>query len=155
MPKTSAGLLLFRRRDGLELFLVHPGGPFFQRKDDGAWTVPKGELEKNEDPLETARREFAEETGFAVPEDGFLPLGEVTQKGGKRVVAWAFEGDCDPETIQSNTFELEWPPRSGKQRTFPEIDRAAFFPPKEARKKINQAQAAFIDRLEALFKARG
>ena len=132
----------------IELFLVHPGGPFFRDKDDGAWTIPKGELEADEEPLGTARREFNEETGLAVPETGYAFLGEIQQKGGKRVLAWAFEGDCDPDTIASNTFELEWPPRSGLQKSFPEIDRAAFFTAEAARVKLNPAQAAFVNRLE-------
>ncbi len=144
----SAGLLMFRRVAALELFLVHPGGPFFRKKDDGAWSIPKGELEPNEDPLLTAQREFTEETGLAVPKNGFLALGEIRQQGGKTVFAWAFEGDCDPAGIASNTFELEWPPRSGRRQTFPEVDRADFFTPDVARKKLNPAQAVFVDRLE-------
>lgn len=139
---------MFRRARGLELFLVHPGGPFFRNKDDGAWTVPKGEIEEGDEPLETARREFSEETGLAVPDDGLVELGGIQQKGGKHVLAWAFEGDCDPGSIESNTFEMEWPPRSGKRQAFPEVDRAGFFDPEEARRKINPAQTAFIDRLE-------
>lgn len=148
MPKESAGLLMYRSHGGLEVFLVHPGGPFFKNKDDGAWSIPKGELEPSEDPLQTARREFEEETGIAVPEEGFVYLGEIRQRGGKRVVAWAFAGDCDPAAIASNTFEMEWPPRSGRRQRFPEIDRAAFFPADVARKKINRAQTELIDRLE-------
>ncbi len=132
----------------LELLLVHPGGPFFRNKDDGAWTIPKGELEADEEPLETARREFAEETGLTVPESGYVCLGEVQQKGGKRVLAWAFPGDGDPDEVASNTFEIEWPPRSGRNRSFPEIDRAGFFTAETARIKLNPAQAAFVDRLE-------
>jgi predicted NUDIX family NTP pyrophosphohydrolase len=148
MPKVSAGLLMFRRLGGLELFLVHPGGPFFRNKDDGAWSIPKGELEEDDEPLRRARLEFQEETGFEAPEEGLLELGEIRQKGGKRVIAWAFEGDLDPGAIRSNTFELEWPPRSGRRRAFPEIDRADFFSPEIARRKLNPAQAELVTRLE-------
>jgi len=144
----SAGLLMFRRRDRLELFLVHPGGPFFRNKDAGAWSIPKGEVEPSEDALSTARREFSEETGIDVPDNGYIALGAVRQKGGKRVTAWAFEGDYDPATIQSNTFEIEWPPRSGKRQSFPEVDRADFFTPDAARVKLNPAQAELVTRLE-------
>ena len=139
---------MFRRRGGLELFLVHPGGPFFRNKDGGAWSIPKGEVEPSEDPLTTARREFSEETGIDVPENGYVALGEVRQKGGKRVTAWAFEGDCDPTAIKSNTFEIEWPPRSGQRQTFPEVDRAEFFSSDAARVKLNAAQAELVSRLE-------
>ena len=149
LPNRSAGLLMFRRRDALELFLVHPGGPFFRNQDDGAWSIPKGEVEPSEDPLATARREFSEETGIDVPDDGYIGLGEIRQKGGKRVVAWAFEGDCDPDAIESNTFEIEWPPRSGRRQTFPEVDRAQFFSPDAARVKLNAAQVELVNRLEA------
>jgi predicted NUDIX family NTP pyrophosphohydrolase len=148
VSKLSAGLLMFRLRAELEVFLVHPGGPFFRNKDDGAWTVPKGELEPGEDPIAAARREFEEETGIVAPEEGLIPLGEVRQKGGKRVAAWAFEGDCDPAAIESGSFELEWPPRSGRRQLFPEVDRADFFPASRARAKLNEAQVAFIDRLQ-------
>ena len=148
MPEKSAGLLMFRRRDGLELFLVHPGGPFFRNKDEGAWSIPKGEVEPSEDPLLTAQREFSEETGIDVPENGYVALGEVRQKGGKRVTAWAFEGDCDLSAIRSNTFEIEWPPHSGQRQTFPEVDRAEFFSPDAARVKLNAAQAELVTRLE-------
>ena len=139
---------MFRRRERLELLLVHPGGPFFKNRDEGAWSIPKGELGSDEDPLATARRELIEETGIVPPEGGYLSLGEIRQKGGKRVIAWAFEGDCDPDAIESNTFEMEWPPRSGRRQTFPEVDRAAFFPADVARVKLNPAQAALVDRLE-------
>jgi len=150
MP-TSAGLLMFRRRAGrLEVFLVHPGGPYFARRDEGWWTIPKGLVEPGEDPLATARREFQEETSFAAPADGCAPLGEVRQKGGKLVRAWAFEGDADPAALSSNTFELEWPPRSGERRSFPEVDRAAWFDLDEAGRKINAAQAILLDRLAEL-----
>jgi len=139
---------MFRRNRRLELFLVHPGGPFFRKEDEGAWTIPKGEVQPDEDPLVTARREFTEETGLHVPDAGFIALGEIRQRGGKRVTAWAFEGDCDPGAISSNTFEMEWPPRSGRHQKFPEVDRADFFPPEVARTKLNPAQVDFVDRLE-------
>lgn len=133
---------------GLEVLLVHPGGPYWKNKDHGAWTLPKGEVSDGEDPLAAARREFGEETGF--PSGGpFLPLGELRQKGGKRVTAWAFEGDCDPAQVVSNTFELEWPPRSGRMQSFPEVDRARWFAPEDARRALLASQAPFIDRLEA------
>lgn len=137
------------RGGGVEALLVHPGGPFWKKKDAGAWTLPKGEFEPAEDALETARREFAEETGFQ-PQGEFLPLGEVMQKGGKIVRAWAFEGDCDPAALRSNTFSLEWPQRSGKRQEFPEIDRAVFFSLEEAKKKINPAQVPLLDALERI-----
>ena len=148
MPRVSAGLLMFRRREGaLEVLLVHPGGPFWAKKDAGAWTIPKGEVAEGEEPLATARREFQEETGIE-PAGPFLPLGSVRQKAGKVVHAWAFEGDCDPAAVRSNTFEVQWPPGSGQRRTFPEVDRAAFFPLPEARQRANPAQAGLIDALE-------
>ena len=151
MPKTSAGLLLVRVRESrLEVLLAHPGGPFFAKKDEGAWTIPKGELEPGEDELAAARREFAEETGVR-PEGPFAKLETIRQKGGKVVHAWACLGDCDPQAIRSNTFVLEWPPRSGKQREFPEIDRAEFFPLEEARRKLNAAQRPWLDEVEGLF----
>lgn len=150
MPKLSAGLIMYRVRAGrVELLLVHPGGPFWTKKDEGAWSIPKGEVSTEEDELAAARREFLEETGI-IPEGEFSLLGKVVQKSGKSVRAWAFEGDCDPAALKSNTFTMEWPPRSGKQQEFPEIDRAAFFTPDEARKRINPAQAAFIDALEQI-----
>lgn len=126
---------------------MHPGGPFFRNKDEGAWTLPKGEVEGADDWLATAKREFAEETGLEVTAEELLPLGEIRQAGGKRVVAWAFEGDCDPAAIESNRFEMEWPPRSGRRQAFPEVDRADFFEPELARVKLNPAQSAFVDRL--------
>src|ERR1700744_1545961 len=136
MAKQSAGLLMFRRRDGeMEVLLVHPGGPFWARKDLGAWSIPKGEYAADEAPLAAAQREFTEETG-AAPRGEFVPLGEVKQPGGKHVTAWAVEGDFDPAMLVSTTFEMEWPPRSGRKRAFPEIDRAEWFSPDEARRKI-------------------
>ena len=149
-PVRSAGLLVFRRRAGeLEVLLAHPGGPFWARKDDGAWSVPKGELEEDEDPLMAAQREFAEELGRPAPDGEPISLGEVVQKNRKVVVAWAVEGDLDPDSVVSNMFEIEWPPRSGEVAAFPEIDRVAWFDPVTARQKLNPAQAAFIDRLVA------
>ena len=147
MPKTSAGILLYKKKDNeLRVFLVHPGGPFFVKRDEGAWSVPKGELDEGEEPLATARREFEEETGCR-PEGTFVPLSPVTQKSGKIVLAWAVEGDCAAGTITSNTFPLEWPPKSGRMREFPEVDRAGWFTADEAKKKINPAQAALVDEL--------
>lgn len=149
MPKTSAGVLLYRfADDGLQVLLVHPGGPFWAKKDLGAWSIPKGECGSNEDLQEAARREFREETGFSVAGE-FLPLGSVTQRGGKVVHAWAAEGDCDPSRLRSNTVSFEWPPRSGRTQEFPEIDRAAWFPIAEARRRIVPGQAVFLDRLVA------
>jgi len=148
MPKTSAGLLMYRRGpEGLEVFLVHPGGPFWARKDAGAWSVPKGEyLAESEDALQAARREFEEETG-TLPRGEFAELGSLKQPGGKVVTAWAFEGDADPAAIRSNTFTLEWPPRSGKQREFPEVDRAGWFTLAVAAEKILKGQLPFLRRL--------
>jgi predicted NUDIX family NTP pyrophosphohydrolase len=148
VKKLSAGLLMFRRSRGLELLLVHPGGPFFRDRDEGSWSIPKGEVEDGVEPLAAAMREFSEETGAAVPAGELVPLGEVRQKGGKRVVVWAVEGSLEPSAVKSNTFEMEWPPRSGKRERFPEIDRADFFPPELARRKLNPAQAELVDRLE-------
>jgi predicted NUDIX family NTP pyrophosphohydrolase len=147
MFRESAGLLLYRRRQGaLEVLLVHPGGPYWAKKDGGAWTIPKGELAPGEEPLAAAQREFREETGH--PADGaFLPLRPVRQSGRKTVHAWAVEGDLDASAVQSNSFEMEWPPRSGRRRSFPEIDRAQWFGLVEARQKINPAQAALLDEL--------
>jgi predicted NUDIX family NTP pyrophosphohydrolase len=148
----SAGLLLFRRRAGeLEVLLVHPGGPFWQKKDLGAWSIPKGLPDDGEELLAAARRELEEETGFTAPGDA-LPLGETRQRSGKVVHAWAVEGDADPSRLRSNSFELEWPPRSGKRREFPEVDRAEWFGLDEARAKINPAQAVFLDALSAKMK---
>jgi predicted NUDIX family NTP pyrophosphohydrolase len=150
--KISAGLLMFRFRGGqLEVFLAHPGGPFFKNKDDGHWSIPKGEIEAGEDLLVAARREFKEEVGIDPWCGDFLELGSVRQKGGKIVHAWAFQGDCDESRpLQSNTFELEWPPLSGRIQRFPEIDRVAFFTVPEARKKLKEAQHPFLDRLCSL-----
>jgi predicted NUDIX family NTP pyrophosphohydrolase len=149
MPQRSAGILLFRRRpDGPEFLLVHPGGPFFRNRDLGVWTIPKGEIDPGEDPLTAAVREFREETGVE-PAGPFVPLTPIRQKGGKQVLAWAAEGDLDPTAVRSNTFQLEWPPHSGRMQEFPEIDRAAFFPIDEARRRINPAQAALLDELLA------
>ena len=146
MPKQSAGLLLYRRVGGLEVFLVHPGGPFWAKKDHGAWTIPKGELTDGEDPLATAVRELKEETGFTVS-GPFAPLGTIRQSGGKTVHAFAAAADVDPSRIVSNTFQMEWPPRSGHAREFPEVDRAAWFSLADAAEKINPAQAEFLKRL--------
>jgi predicted NUDIX family NTP pyrophosphohydrolase len=140
MAVTSAGLLMCRFREGeIEFLLVHPGGPFFKNKQAGAWTIPKGEMEPGEDPLQTAKREFQEELGLE-PVGEFIELVPITQKGGKRVLAWAFLGDCDPDQITSNTFEIEWPPRSGRRAKFPEVDGAGFFRLEAARENINPAQ---------------
>jgi predicted NUDIX family NTP pyrophosphohydrolase len=150
--KRSAGLLLHRRRDGiLEVFLVHPGGPFWTRKDAGAWTIPKGEIDAGEDELAAARRETREETGFT-PEGEFVPLPPIRQKAGKVVVAWAVETDCDPAQLRSNVFSMEWPPRSGRMGEFPEVDRGAWFPMEEARVKMLEAQRPLLDAVQALFK---
>jgi predicted NUDIX family NTP pyrophosphohydrolase len=146
--RISAGLLMFRRRNKeLEVLLVHPGGPFFSRKDDGVWTIPKGEAAPGEDLLTRAQIEFEEELGFE-PRGGWIELGSIKQKGGKTVHAWAFEGEL-PESfeLKSNLFEMEWPPRSGRRKTFPEIDQALFFSEELARRKINPAQLSFLDRL--------
>jgi predicted NUDIX family NTP pyrophosphohydrolase len=150
MGKESAGLLMYRRRAGvLEVFLVHPGGPFWAGKETGTWSLPKGEYLPGEDPLAAARREFQEETGFSAV-GKFLPLPPLRQPGGKRIHAWAVEGDCDPGAVRSNTFTLEWPPRSGRVREFPEVDRAAWFPLEEARRRILKGQLGFLEELERL-----
>ena len=150
MPRQSAGILLYRRRaEGPEVLLVHPGGPFWQKKDLGAWSIPKGEYEEGEDPRACALREFEEELGAALPDGDLAELGTARQAGGKLVTAWGAEGDIDPASVRSNTFSLEWPPRSGVTREFPEIDRAEWFPLAEAHRRINPAQAVFVDRLEA------
>jgi len=155
MAKTSAGLLMYRVPEGrIEVLLVHPGGPFWEKKDEGAWSIPKGEVEEGEEMLAVARREFQEELGL-VAEGPFVELTPVKQKGGKVVHAWAFAGDCDPAAIRSNTFTMEWPPKSGRLMTFPEVDRAAFFDLVTARRKINPAQIGFLDELEKLHRAEG
>ena len=137
-----------RTRDGtVEVLLVHPGGPFWRNKDDGAWSIPKGEVADGEGQLAAARREFAEELGTTAGEGPFVPLPPVKQKGGKTVLAWAVTGDLDPATIRSDTFEVEWPPRSGRRATFPEVDRAAWFDLPTARRKLNAAQAGLLDHL--------
>ena len=151
MPKLSAGLLMFRRRkDELQVFLVHPGGPFWKKKDAGAWSIPKGECNDGEDPLVTAKREFEEETGIK-PGGQFISLDRIQQAGGKVVIAWAFEGDCSPKTIRSNTFSMEWPPKSGHKQEFPEVDRADWFTLEDARKRILKGQIEFLVRLMARF----
>jgi predicted NUDIX family NTP pyrophosphohydrolase len=148
MAKTSAGLLMFRKRaEQYEFLLVHLGGPFWAKKDAGAWFVPKGEINSDEDPLNAAKREFQEETGL-VPRGTFLPLGSVKHKSGKTVVAWAFEGDFDPFNLRSNTFEMEWPPRTGKKKTFFEVDRAAFFSFEGAQEKMHPAEFELLSRLK-------
>jgi predicted NUDIX family NTP pyrophosphohydrolase len=148
MPRTSAGLLMYRRAPtGLEVLLVHPGGPWFVNKDAGSWSIPKGEVDAGEELIDTARREFQEETGVAPGGAELIPLGEIKQTAGQIVHAWAFEGDCDPARIVCNTFRMQYPPGSGKWQSFPEVDRAAFFDLATAREKMNPAQAAFLDRL--------
>jgi predicted NUDIX family NTP pyrophosphohydrolase len=151
--RRSAGILLFRHgTGGIEVLLVHPGGPWWARKDEGAWSIPKGEYGDAEDPLEAARREFKEELGNP-PSGDPLPLGEVKQKGGKVVGAWGVQGDLDPAGVHSNTFEMEWPPRSGQRQSFPEIDRAEWFSVDAAREKLNPAQHPFLDRLLSILEA--
>ena len=152
MTKKSAGLLMYRRAgDGaVQVLLAHPGGPFWRNKDAGAWTIPKGEYEPPEQPLDAAQREFHEETGF-VAKPPFVPLGEVVQKSGKRITAWAFEGECDPGQLRCNTFEVEWPAHSGRRQSYPEVDRVEWFSLDQARSKIIPAQGPFIDRLEQTF----
>ena len=145
--KQSAGILLYRNTNSiLQVFLVHPGGPFFKNKDEGSWSIPKGEFLDDEEALTAAKREFEEETGQTI-DGNFISLGSIKQKSGKTVYAWAVEGDINHETIMSNTCEVEWPPRSGKKLTIPELDRAAWFRVDEAKRKINPAQAELIDRL--------
>lgn len=154
MPKTSAGILMYRwpenRESGPEILLVHPGGPLWRNKDLGAWMIPKGEIDEEDgDPLAVAVREFAEETGLA-PEGPFAELAPIKQKGGKRVLAWACEGDLDPEAIESNAFTMEWPPGSGKMAEFPEVDRAAWFDLEEAKTRILPSQLPLVEELEGV-----
>jgi predicted NUDIX family NTP pyrophosphohydrolase len=152
MAKRSAGILLYRHTpEGLEVLLVHPGGPFWAKKDAGAWSIPKGECQAGEDGLATARRELAEETGFR-PEGPYAALGSFRQSSAKTVEVWALEGDADPGKLQSNTFQMEWPPRSGRMQDFPEVDRAAWFTPSEAARKIVKGQVAI---LEAIYRRLG
>jgi predicted NUDIX family NTP pyrophosphohydrolase len=147
MLRRSAGLLMYRIRGGaMQVLLAHPGGPYFVNKDEQAWSIPKGEPDAGEDLLLAAQREFEEETGVK-PQGPFIPLEPIQQKGGKIVHAWAFEGDCDPAALKSNTFTMEWPPHSGRQQEFPEIDRAEFFDPATAKKKIKTGQEALIEEL--------
>ena len=145
--KQSAGILLFRKnKSGLEVFLVHPGGPFWKNKDEGVWSIPKGELNENEESLQAAIREFFEETGVLVSGD-FIPLNPALLKSGKKVFAWALEQDIDAENLVSNNFEMEWPPKSGKMQSFPEVDRGEWFTAAQAEKKINGRQVDFINEL--------
>jgi predicted NUDIX family NTP pyrophosphohydrolase len=150
MKKQSAGILLYRRyQSEWQVLLVHPGGPFWKNKEDGVWTIPKGEIEDSEEPLAAARREFEEETGFS-PEGTAVPLTAVRLKGGKWVIPWAIPGDLDPSRIVSNKFEMEWPPNSGHMKEFPEVDRAAWFGFHEAALKINQGQVPLLEELQRL-----
>ena len=150
MTKHSAGLLLYRRTGvGIEVLLAHPGGPYWLPKDEGVWGIPKGEIEAGEDPLSVARREFEEETGHAAPLGGEVELGEICKKSGKVVTAWAAAGDLDPTTARSNTFSMEWPPKSGRFIEAPEVDRVEWFAPEEARRRISDAEWPFIERLLA------
>lgn len=150
MAKKSAGLLMYRiRNSDLEILLVHPGGPYWKKKDDGAWFIPKGEVGAGENEADAAKREFEEETGLK-PRGPFIDLGSVRHKGGKNVAAWAFEGDCDPSALTSNTFSIEWPPHSGQQQEFPEVDRAEFFTVEAARDKMHAAEFEFATRLQSI-----
>jgi predicted NUDIX family NTP pyrophosphohydrolase len=155
MARQSAGIVVYRRLDEIvEILLVHPGGPFWRSRDLGAWSIPKGEYSKGEEPEAAARREFAEETGWSLRGE-LRPLGEIRQKGGKVVTAFAVEGDFDAGSLNSNVFEMEWPPRSGRTASFPEVDRAGWFGLPEAREKILAGQQALLDRVEALVKGTG
>ncbi len=152
MPKMSAGLLMYRRLRGIpEVFLVHPGGPFWSKKDAGAWSIPKGEYTAGEDPFEVAKREFREETGFEASGE-FVPLTPCKQPSGKIIVAWTFEGDCDASAVKSNTFSMEWPPRSGRHQEFPEVDRAGWFTLPEAKQKIVKGQSGFVEELSQILR---
>ena len=154
MPTKSAGLLLFREVESrIEVLLVHPGGPFWAGKDEGAWSIPKGEFEDGEEPLSAAMREFEEETGFA-PNGDMIPLEPLRQPSGKLIFAWAMQYDLDPARVRSNTFTMEWPPKSGRYREFPEVDRAAWFSVEEARVKISKGQAAFLAQLQEKLEGR-
>jgi predicted NUDIX family NTP pyrophosphohydrolase len=155
MTRTSAGILLYRRREvGLEVLLVHPGGPFFGRKDLGNWSIPKGEVDQDDPDFEqTARREFLEEVGHPVPAGRLVELGSIRQKGGKTVYAWAVEGDIDPATMSSNMIEFEWPPFSGKKKSFPEVDKWVYFGPEQARLHIKETQRPLLDRLDEALSA--
>jgi predicted NUDIX family NTP pyrophosphohydrolase len=151
MAKISAGIFMYRSRGGqLQVFLVHPGGPLWAKKDLGAWSIPKGEIDPGEDPLSAAQREFEEETGVKIS-GRFIPLSSVKLKSGKVVQAWAVEGDCDPAVIRSNTFSMDWPPGSGRKQEFPEIDRAAWFGIGDAKEKINEGQVPLIEELERFY----
>lgn len=155
MPRVSSGLLMYRIRDGkLQVLLAHPGGPLFQNKDDGVWTIPKGEIEPGEDMLEAAKREFEEETGIT-PTGPLIELTPIKQKGGKIVHAWAFQGDCDPSADASNTFTMEWPPKSGRLMKFPEMDRADFFDVAAAGQKIKAAQMPLVEECEQIVLGKG
>jgi predicted NUDIX family NTP pyrophosphohydrolase len=150
--KSTAGILMYRSCGSpFEVFLVHPGGPFWAKRDAGAWSIPKGEIEPDEDPLQAAKREFQEETGFVV-EGNFIELTPLKQPGGKQVYAWAVEGDCQPESVRSNTFSLEWPPRSGKRQEFPEVDRAAWFTFEIAKEKILPGQLRLVEELRQVLR---
>jgi predicted NUDIX family NTP pyrophosphohydrolase len=154
VAKQSAGIVLYRGRTGApEVLLVHPGGPFWEKKDLGAWSIPKGEYENGEEPLACALREFEEELGVPAPSNAPSDLGTTRQAGGKVVCAWALEGDLDPTGVRSNTFTLEWPPRSGLMREFPEVDRAEWFSLAEAGRRINPAQVVFLERLREMLEA--
>ena len=153
MPKRSAGLLIYRYREGtMEVFLVHPGGPFWKNKDEGSWMIPKGEIDEGEEALPAAQREFQEETGFEPPEPPYYPLPTIKQAGGKVVEAFAVEGDCNPEQMKSNTFDMEWPPKSGRQQAFPEVDRGAWYALPMAARKILKSQRPLLDALEKAIK---